>query len=196
MGRMKRTLLLALFMSCIGTAQALDASDIALLVKNGVHESVIINMVRGNKMRAPLTTSEVLLLNTSGASPALLEFLTRPEASAVSSPPAVVSESVYSTPPQVVVTAPAPTVVTTPTYVSPTYYVGSPYVYGYDYYRYGRPYSYGYSYGRGWGGWGGGWGGWGGGSRHYRRPPPPGGGHRPPGGSRPPGHRPPGGRRP
>lgn len=183
--RMKRAILpIVLFMVYSGMACALDANDVALLIKNGVHDSVIINMVRNNKMRAPLATSEVLLLNTNGASPALLEFLTRSEASypaaVVSSQPAVVSESVCSTAAPVVIGTPSPTVISTPTYVSPTYYVSAPY-YGNPYrysYGYGWPHSFGFSYGHRWGG-----------SRHYRRPPPP--GHGPPRG----GHRGPGGRR-
>lgn len=65
----------------LGSALALDANDISMLVRNGVSDQVVVNLVLNNKLPMPLTTEEILFLNASGISPALLEFLTRPEAS-------------------------------------------------------------------------------------------------------------------
>lgn len=209
MKRMNAVLvLLATGLACAGGAPALDADEIANLVRSGVQDSVIINMVQGQKLDRPLTTGEVMSLNANGASAQLLEFLTRPDAvnSAYVAPPpaaAIVGESVY---PSVVS---APTVVSSPQVVvttPPTVY------YEYDYYDPGYVYPY---YGSSWPGYYGGfW--WGGGGYRYRdhryrdyrhgppryghggrgpsRPSPgfrPGGGGPRPGGGRP---RPPGGR--
>jgi hypothetical protein len=122
-------------MAYAGCAMALEVSEIVNLIKSGVEDSVIINMVQSQKLPRPLTTSDVLTLNAGGASPALLEFLTRPE-NAVAAAPMVVPATptvVTSTPaPSVTVVESAPTVVTTqpnvvvtsppPVYYSPTYY--------------------------------------------------------------------------
>lgn len=204
MRRMKKLVLgLVLSLLCVGSALALDVNDITNLIRSGVKDSVIINMVRSQQLDRPLTAGEILALNSNGASPTLLEFLTRPEtvSSSYIAPPPVVTDSltsqpmVYDSTPTVVTSDPT-VIVTTP----PTVY------YDYDYYDYGYPYYSGYydywpGYSWGWGGY------WWGGSRHgyrYRdrdRPhgrPPHGGGYRPggrPGGGYSPGGRP-GGSRP
>ena len=59
-----------------GSVLALDATDISLLLKNGVEEAVVINLAREQGLSRPFTAQEVLQLNAAGASPRLLEFLT------------------------------------------------------------------------------------------------------------------------
>lgn len=159
---MRRMFLLAIAVAAtVQYALALDARDIANLKKNGVQESTIVNMVRANKMPAPLTAREVVMLNASGVSPTLLEFLTRPEASvpAPETPPPVAGVAAGGCPrpspissPTVVVreTSCAPTYVSRPTYVaSPTYvaptYVSAPYYY--PRYRPYRHYNFGFHFG-------------------------------------------------
>lgn len=154
-------------------AMALDAKDIANLKRNGVQDSTIINMVRTTKLSRPLTPQEVVFLNANGVSAPLLDFLTRPESSAIQPVSAPMASTPVSCPPPC--PTPAPVVVESPTYVvsSPTYVVGPRYAYR-PYYRpyyrsYSRPYNFGFYYGRGGGyrhyrgyrgGWGGGWGRW------------------------------------
>lgn len=151
----KAALFATLSVVCVGQAAGLDANDIAHLVKNGVQDAVIINMVRSNRLPAPLSPQDVLLLNANGASPTLLEFLTRPDSSVAvvsSSPPVAYAEP--STPVVVTGNACSPTYIARPTYVAPRYYSAPTYVYpysSYDYYRY-RPNSFNFYYGRGWGG--------------------------------------------
>ncbi|MCC8190781.1 MAG: hypothetical protein LIP77_09140 [Planctomycetes bacterium] len=150
-----------------GSLLALDASEIVTLKQHGVDDSVIINMVQSRSLDRPLTAGEVVALSSCGASPALLEYLTRPEA--VAAAPSYSQPTVVTSPPaQVTVVEQAPTVVTTQPNVvvtqPQTVYYGSPYYYGYGYpyyypySYYSRPsYSFGLSIGRGWGG-----------SRHHR----------------------------
>lgn len=163
MFRMKNVLLAAgLALVYTGSALALDAGEIANLVKSGVQDTVIINMVQSQKLNRPLSTSDVLMLNANGASPTLLEYLTRPEAvSAAYVPPEISAPTVVTTAPSPTVTVvdPTPTIVTQPNvvvtspppvYYSPTYYY--PYSsYSYPTYRYrSRPsVSFGFSFGGG-----------------------------------------------
>lgn len=157
-------------------AVALDAKDIVNLKKNGVQDSTIVNMVRSNKLPRPLTPQEVLFLNGNGVSAPLLDFLTRPEASAIQpvSVPQASLPTAYSPPPvavaPTVVSAsactPTPVYVQSPTYVvqsSPTYVMAPRYAHRPYYRSYGgRPYHFGVYYGRG-GPWhrrGGPWGRW------------------------------------
>lgn len=198
MSRMKIALLGVSLLLFSGAAMALDVSDISQMLKSDVQDSVIINMVQSQKLDRPLTAQEVVLLNSSGASPALLEYLTRPEAvssSYVASRPAptVVAGSsapVYQQPAPTVVTGssapvyaqPAPTVMTntcpTTTYVNPNYIYPAPtvvypsyssYYYPYYYPTYRSRPSYSFSFGFGSGRhWGRGPG-WGGPRYHRRR---------------------------
>ncbi len=203
---------LAVCFSGAGTGWALDPAEIGQLVRTRVDDTVIINMVQNQKLDRPLTAREVVELSAAGASPALLEYITRAEA--VSSAYVAVQPAapviVTSPEPSVTYVEPAPTVVTQqPTVVvasPPTVYYSSPYYttnYVYPRYRWGPsyypsyyPYAgsnyyFGFSYGsRGWYG-----------RDSYRRPPPPppprGGWGGPRGGPRggpPPGGPPPGGR--
>lgn len=152
-------------------AMALDAKDIANLKRNGVQDSTIINMVRTTKLSRPLTPQEVVFLNANGVSAPLLDFLTRPESSAIQPVSVPMASTPVSCPPPAPVAA-APVYVESPTYVvsSPTYVVRPRYAYRPYYGSYYRPYnSFGFYYGRGGGyrhhrgyrgGWGGGWGRW------------------------------------
>lgn len=148
-------------------AFALDANDVAQLIRNGVEEEVIINMVGNQKLDRPLTANDVLALNSAGASGALLEYMTRPEAAsaayaAPSSPMIVGSPQIQVESPPTVITSPQTVVTTqpnvvygsacpTPTYVYP--YSSPYYVYSAPrYYRDRRPsYSFSFSWGSGWG---------------------------------------------
>lgn len=88
MQRIKRIVTALALTLLIGSAAwSLDAADIVQLMRSGVNDAVIINLVRSNKFPAPLTPNEVMLLNSNGASPTLLGFLTSPEASYGTTPP-------------------------------------------------------------------------------------------------------------
>lgn len=157
-------------------AWGLDINDIILMVQSDVEEQVIVNMVRGNKLLSPLTTSDVILLNSSGASSGLMEFLTSPEA--VSSVSVYDAPVTYVEPPTTVIESPT-TIIESPAYVeTPTYIYSEPYYY--DDYNYGYGYTYPW-FGNSW-------------NRPSHRPRPP--SHRPPPPppGRPGGHRPGGGR--
>lgn len=179
MSLMKKVALIGfLGVFCAECAMALDANDIVNLKKHGVQDSTIINMVRANKLPRPLTSREVVFLNGNGISAPLLEFLTRPEASAIQ--PVSVPQAatpVACPPPQPMAApvavatgsacAPTPVYVQTPTYVvqsAPTYVVAPRYGYRPYYRSYGGPYQFGFHYGRGgrWHrrGYRGGWGRW------------------------------------
>lgn len=158
MSRVKTVLLGVSLLVLSGMAFALDANDISQMVRNGVQDSVIINVVQTQKLNRPLTAQEVLLLNTNGASPTLLEYLTRSEAVsgsyvATSPAPTIVtgSNDVTYAAPSITVSPPAPTVVTQPyppttTYIIPDYIYTTPtYVYPYPY-TYVYPYAYEYPY--------------------------------------------------
>lgn len=158
---------LSLSLLCAGSVWALDGNDIVNMKKNGVDDTVIINMVQAQKLDRPLTPNEVLILNSSGTSSTLLEFLTRPEAvsSSYARTPTVVTSTtpapvtvveqpptVVTTQPSVVVTQPQTVYYETPTYVYPYRTYGSPYYYPYSYpysYRSGPSYSFGFWYGGG-----------------------------------------------
>lgn len=79
---MKRFLLLAMAAVIVFAApgNALDVREIILLKQNGVSDEVIVNIIRNNRLTAPLTSENVAMLSSSGASPALMAFLTGPEA--------------------------------------------------------------------------------------------------------------------
>lgn len=136
---------LALSVAATLSAFALEPNDVVMMVQNGVEDSAIINMVRNQKLSRPLNPQEVVALNAGGASPALLEFLTRSDSSAspyvVTEPTTVVESAplVVSQPPSVVV-APQPNVVVT---APPTVYYSSPY---YSYPSYRPNYYFGFSW--------------------------------------------------
>lgn len=186
MARMKIALLgmtLGLF---VGSASALDSNDVIQMIRNGVQDPVIINMIQNQKMDRPLTAQEVVALSAAGASSSLLEYMTRPEAVSSSyvppAPRSVYSDStptIVTSEPTVTTAPPAtyygsnscsPTVVTpAPTIVAPstTYVVPYSYpVYTYSYPRY-RYYEPSYSFGFSWGGGSR----WGHGPRYGHRPP-------------------------
>lgn len=132
-------------------AWSLDVKDLILMVQNDVEEQVIVNMVRSNRLPAPLTTSDVILLNSSGASTQLMEFLTSPEAATATAGGTVVYDPpvTYVEPPTTIIESPT-TIIESPTYVeTPTYIYTEPYYY--DDYRYNYGYTYPW-YGGGWGG--------------------------------------------
>lgn len=138
---MMKTILFSLALS-VGislAAVALEPNDVILMVQNGVEDSAIINMVQSQKLSRPLNAQEVLTLNASGASPAILEFLTRPGSSVESY---VVTEPITVVEPSPIVVSPQPNVIVTPP--STVYYDATYYSYPY----YSSPYSYGPSYRR------------------------------------------------
>lgn len=166
------------------SASALEPNDVVMMLQNGVDDAAIINMVRNQKLSRPLSPQEVVTLNASGASPELLEFLTRTDAAAsscvVTEPTTVVESApmIVTQPAPVVVTPQPNVVVTTP----PPIYYSSPY---YSYPSYRSNYYFGFSWNN---------------DRHrsYRRPsyhgrPPSFGPPRPGGGPRPSGRPPRGG---
>ena len=146
-----------------GAASALDANDIVMMVKNGVDDSVIVNMVQTQKLPHPLTAQEVMALNAGGASSYLLENLTRPDASlAAATTATVVTGSsaptvTYVEPEPTIVTAQPSVIVTQPptVYTYPYTYYSSPYPYYYNsyprYHRYrsGPSFSIGFGFGGG-----------------------------------------------
>ena len=166
----KMFIVAALCASTALPAFALDVSDVQQMLNNKVDESIIINMVQSQKLSRPLTAQEVVMLNASGASPGLLEFLTRKESAnqsyqasapvtqyqaptVVESSPTIIESSptVITTQPNVVVTQPQ-----TVYYTTPNYYVPPTYVYPYRYYSaprpryYSRPgVSFNFSFGKG-----------------------------------------------
>lgn len=157
MFRMKKAFLfLSAAVLCAGSAWGLDANEIAQLVRSGVQDTVIINMVQGQKLDRPLTAQDVLNLNAAGASGTLLEYVTRPEAISssyvaaqpapvyVESPPIQVQQptTVVTTQPNVVVAAP-PTVYYGSGYYNPSY------VYPYRYYP-NYSFNFGFGSSRGW----------------------------------------------
>lgn len=219
------TLGLALSLAVAGSAYGLDTNEIITLLKNGVPDATIVNMVQSQPFPRPLNTQEVLALNANGASANLLGFLTSPGAvsSGYVAPPlagapvAPATEgvccpdpqptTVVTQQPQVVVTQPEVVVTSPPTVYYDTTYVSPTYVYPYTYPRY---YGYGYpgywpgtsySFGFAWGGsrWYGGGDRWYGGRGGHGSPPrggpPPGGPRGGPGGGGPRGGPPPGGPR-
>lgn len=151
-------------------ASALEVGEVINMLKNGVHESVVINMVQQQKLSRPLTAQEVIDLSRSGVSPQIMTALTdaanvgpmyAPSGSTVAVP---VENYTASMPGAcgVAPTAPAPVVVEQPATVvtaPPTVYYTYPdsyYYYGYPYYnypyRYGPSYSFSFGYGHRWGG--------------------------------------------
>lgn len=156
----KAFLLVAVVILGANSAFALDVDEVTQLIRGGVDDEVIINMVKGQGLDRPLTSSDVMALSSAGASGKLLERMTRSEA----------ANSVYAAPTTAV--SAQPNVVYDQSYVPPAY-VSPRY--------YNRPANY--SANSGWGGWGcggyrggyygghrggyygghhgGGWGGWG-----------------------------------
>lgn len=138
-------------MALTAPAWSLDVKDIILMVQNDVEEQVIVNMVRSNRLPAALTTSDVILLNSSGASTQLMEFLTSPEAATAIAGGAVVYDPpvTYVDPPTTIIQSPA-TIIESPVYVeTPTYIYTEPYYYNDYRYNYGYTYPwYGSSWGR------------------------------------------------
>lgn len=157
---LKRTLpiILAVFVAVTaGSANAIDFNDLLQLKRSGVQDQVIVNLVQANKLPVPLTTSQILALNAAGASPSLLDFLTRPESSyaqaaIVSDPDCYTGDcgatdyvEYVESAPTYIVQEPSPTIIVeTPVYYeSPTYYYDySPSYYGsYSYNRPRRPHA-------------------------------------------------------
>lgn len=156
----------ALCLSSLGTAAALDVTEITQLIRNGVQESVIVNMAQSQKLNQPLSAQDVIALSAAGASPTLLEQLTRAGVVSPSYAPPVMTSSptIVTSAPQVTyappaVVQPAPSVVVTsppPVYYNnacpPTYYYAQPPSYYYPAYRpYPRrpPIYFNFSYGGG-----------------------------------------------
>ncbi|MCL2000054.1 MAG: hypothetical protein FWG74_01350 [Planctomycetes bacterium] len=145
------TVCLAMCSSVFLAAWGIDPSEIDQMVRNQVDETVIINMVQQQRLNRRLTVNEIIELKAAGASPALLEYLTRPEA----------ANATYDAPPPVTAAAPAPSIVlseppatyyppATPYYVYPQYRWGPSYYSSWPYYYNYRPgYSFGFSYNRG-----------------------------------------------
>ena len=124
----------------------MDPSEIGQMLRNQIDETVIINMVQQQKLNRLLTANEIIELKAAGASPALLEYLTRPEA----------ANATYAAPPA---TAAAPSITLSdppstyypsaaPYYVNPQYRQ-SPYESHSYHYNYQPGHSYGFSYNRG-----------------------------------------------
>lgn len=189
MAGLRQALLACVLSVSAASVMALDVNDINELLANGVQDSVIINMVQGNKLDRPLSAREIVSLTRAGASQPLLEYLTSAGAanqSYVASQPAPVyvepAPTVVQQQPNVIVQQP-PTVVTqaptvvyeapTVVYETPTYYYPQSYVYPQPYYY---PYRSGPSFNFSFGG-----------SRHRYGPPR--GGHHPPSHGRPGGGR-------
>ena len=130
-------------LSCIAiaalatTAWSLDAKDMVLMVQHGVEEQVIVNMICGNRLPAPLAAADILLLNSCGASTRLMEFLTSPEAVSV-----IAGGIAVYDPPATIIESPT-TIIESPTYIYTEryYYNDCRYNYGYTYPWYGRCWS-------------------------------------------------------
>jgi hypothetical protein len=105
-----------------GGALALDIDDIVLLKRNGVSDTVIINMVQNQGLPRPLTAQDIVQLSANGLSSDLLEYLTRP-GTVTEQQPVVIAPPVL--PPPAVTFAPPITY-----YSSPGYTYGQRYYYG------------------------------------------------------------------
>ena len=95
-------------------AAALDISDVRLMLFNNVHESVIINMVN-NQGAMVATTNDIIELNAMGASPALLDAVSRASMGVGYSPTVMApAPVVVAAPPPVIVTQPGPVIIQQP----------------------------------------------------------------------------------
>ncbi len=75
-----KALLLALTLAVFPqTVSALEVTDLMQLLRNGIQEQVIVNLVQQNPLARPLGPNDVLMLQASGAGAELLEYLTRPD---------------------------------------------------------------------------------------------------------------------
>jgi hypothetical protein len=128
-----------------GAVLAMDANDIALMVKNGVPEAVIINMLQSQGLSRQPSSQEIMQLNANGVSPQILEYITR-----AGTAPSVAAAPIVTVPPPVLVTQPQTVYCPSPSYVYPQTYYYQPY--------YGRRRHSGLSFGFSFGG-----------GRHHRR---------------------------
>lgn len=146
----------ALCLAIPSAVLAIEPEEVIQLVQSGVDDAVIVNMVNATLLSRPLTAREVMALNAGGASPSLLEFLTRPEV--VDSAYAAAQPTLVTTDSSVIVAPPAVVYDYTFYPIYRNYWHGSFY----------RPYwSWGFNHwwGNSW--WNGGW--WGGGRWDHRR---------------------------
>lgn len=150
MNMLKNLALAGVFLAmATGPAMALDASEVRMMLQNGVHEDVIISMLQNDKLNAPLSAQEVVELNSMGASSTLLQYLTNP--SYVNQSPVVTDSTTTYSSPSTVVTQ-SPTIITTEPQViyttpPPVVYYPNRYYYGRPYYRSGPTFSFSFGSG-------------------------------------------------